>query len=359
MVKRPSSALCAVCGAAAAFAAALWLAGCAADIDPCFLPVAGYRPPGVLEAGPLDERNFRLRFDEPVTPVEGTFAYGLAESASVPPRGAAMRNAAVSRGAALPPPELLVDGAILTIQFREPALPGRDYLLAGEVADERGNSTRFSFCFTGWNARPPRLAFSELRTARNSSTTNPHRDYLELIALSTGNLGGVELAYASSSKLCTYRLPPAEVTEGEFILLHFAPEGLATERDEAADNLAASGGIDAQPYARDFWCAAGGIPDATGALALRPRPGAAPVTALFYAEESKTGPVGESKLGELLVGIGDVWPFAGPSPAYEDAFRWKPSTAKTICARGGAGPAAWFLSAQGGETPGAPNAAAP
>ena len=339
--------------AAGGLAAAAALAACLVEPAPGLLPEADYRPPALLSAGAAGERLFLLGFDEEIRPVEGSFA--LARSAAA---GAAGGSAEEVPGSG--PPEAVAEGAGLSVLFSESTSPGADYLLSGEVADLRGNTTRFVLGFVGWNPRPPRLRLSEFQTAKNSSLSNSHRDYAELEVLADGNLGGVELAYASSVKAYRFRFPAAEVRAGDFVVLHLAPEGLPEELDETGSELGLSGGVDARPYARDFWSAAGGLPDESGAAALYERPGGGLMGGFFYANAEKAGPVGSGRLGELLSGLSaaGAWPLAGGEPLWEDAFLWKPSSARSLCRSPGseeAGPGAWYLTAAGGQSPGAAN----
>jgi len=329
--------------------AAVLLVGCLAEPRPGLLPEADWKPPGLLEAGPADERRFILRFDEPVEPLAGSFGLEALAAAGAP--AAAPGPAAVAAAA--------VEGE-LRLEFGAPTLPGREYAVSGEVADARGNATRFALRFIGYNARPPRLRLSELQTAKNTALTNLHRDYAELEILEAGNLGGVELAWSSSVKAYAYRFPAAEVARGDFVVLHLAPEGLAAELDETGSELGLSGGVDSRPFARDFWSKAGGLPDESGAVLSRLRPGAAASDGLFYGDEAKTGPVASGPLAELvleLAGAG-AWPLAGAEPAWEDAFRWNPSSSRSLNRVGGGerGAAAWYVGAAKGQSPGAANA---
>lgn len=320
----------------AALFACAGLAACLPDPAGTILPPSDLKPPLVLEAGPESSRSFVLRFDEEVRPVEGSF--GLEPG----PLAASAR----------------AEGSLLCLEFAAELEPGADYAVSGEVEDGAGNATRFLFGFAGWNGNPARLRLNEAQTAKNSSVSHPHRDFLELTVTEAGNLGGIELSWASSTKAYSYRFPGVEARAGDYILLHLAPEGLAEERDEKGADLAASGGIDASHSARDLWCSAGGLPDASGAVALRIRPGATVDDCLFYADASKSGALGEDKLAALVSAFGAAWPLAGELPAWEDALRWKPSSARSLCRLAGAAsePDAWYLSDTSAQSPGAANA---
>jgi hypothetical protein len=301
--------------------------------DPSAAPPAVFdlKPPMVLEAGPVDETSFVLRFDEDIAPVEGSFA--------------------LSPGKA---PRASAEGEELRLALGEAQEAGRDYVISGEVRDEKGNGSRFLLDFSGFNPRPAKLRISEVQTSKNSSLSRPHRDYVEFEVLAAGNLGGMEFSATSSTKTTTWRFPGAEVAKGEVIVLHCAPEGLVEEKNETGGNLALSGGIDASG-GRDFWSKAGALPDASGVLAIAEAPEGRPMDGLFYADGSKTGALGDARLGtvvEKLIEFG-LWESAGV-PAWEDAFVWKPSSSRSILRRGVSEPGAgeWTVSVTGGQSPG-------
>ncbi len=321
---------------AAAIPFLLGLSSCLPDPASPILPPADLKPPLVLEAGPEGARSFLLRFDEAVEPVAGSF--GLEPGPASPAARA--------------------EGDFLRLEFGAELEPGADYAVTGEAEDGAGNATRFCFSFAGWNGRPAALRLSEAQAAKNSSASRPHRDFLELVVEEAGNLGGVELCWANSAKRFSYRFRGVEVGAGEYLVLHLAPEGRAEEIDELGADLAASGGVDASPGARDFWCGAGGLPDASGAVALRPRPGAPVADALFYADFGKEGALGDDKLAALVAELGEAWPLGGAAAAWEDAFRWKPSTARSLCRRPGSarGAEAGYLGEASSQSPGGPNA---
>ncbi len=324
--------------AAAAAAIALAAAGCSQEAAAAIYPKADLCPPALLQAGPADSRRVLFRFDEAVSPVQGSFASEPSSELSC-----------------------LAQGAELTVSFDSGQSPGLEYALAGEVDDACGNRARFLLKFTGWNDRAPLLRISEAQTGKNSSKTKPHRDFIELQVLADGNIGGEEVAWASSVKEASYRFPPVEARKGDYVVLHLAPEGLPEEIDELGGDLSASGGVDATPTGRDLWCAAMALPDENGAISVSLRPGEAPNDGLFYAADDKSGALPEDKLAAIvseLVHAG-AWTAAGEKSAWEDAFRWKASTSKSICRKEGAyiGPASWYLCASSAQSPGAPNAA--
>jgi hypothetical protein len=314
-------------------------AACLPAPIPTTPPAFDLKPPSLVEAGPTGLRSFVLRFDEEVRPVEGSFEIEPGESGEAPTATA--------------------EGGDLKLELGADQVAGKDYKLLGEVVDGGGNGSRFLLSFAGFNAHPARLRISEVLTAKNSSQKNPHRDFVEFEVLAAGNLGGLEFSASSSTKTVTWTFPGAEVSAGELIVLHCSPEGSAAERDEAGTDLEGSGGIDASA-ARDFWSKAGPLPDATGVLVLSESPGGKPMDGLLYADSAKEGPVGEGRIEGLVQGLVDfgLWATVA-APAWEDAFRWKPSSSRSIVRAGfgkepGGEPGGteWTLSATGGQTPG-------
>jgi hypothetical protein len=322
--------------AASLAAACIAAAGCSQGSAAAVYPAADLTPPGLLEAGPTGSREVLLRFDEAVRPVDGSLAVEPSASLSA-----------------------AAEGERLVVAFGSDQSPGADYSLAGEVDDLCGNRTRFLVRFAGWNDRAPPLLLSEVQPCKNGSVSKPHRDFVELEAMEAGNLGGEELTWASSVKSSTYRFPGIEVKKGDFIVLHLAPEGIAAEVDELGPDLAASGGIDATATGRDLWCASMALPDTSGVLSLSTRPGSPPMDGLFYADDAKSGALGEGRLADMLASLSGAgaWPLSGQAPAWGDGVPWNGSTAKSLCRSGpGKGPAAWYACASGAQSPGSPNA---
>jgi hypothetical protein len=333
---RPLARRAAPFAAAVALAASIAEAACSPGAGASLQPVVDLRPPGLLEAGPSGPMAFVALFDEPVVLVP--------DSLELEPR-------ATIRGTA--------KGQELEVEFPEEQSPGRDYCLVGEVDDARGNRTRFLVRFVGWNARPPEMRISEVQTGKNGSQTRPHRDYVELEVLEDGNVGGEELTWSSSVKSVNFRFPGIEVEKGDFLVLHLSPEGEAAEVDELGADTAVSGGVDATPAGRDLWSGAGPLPDESGALCLRKRPGGPVADGFFYADEDKTGAMGEDKLSALVSELSKAgaWPVSGDGPSWDEAFKWKPSSARSICRTAApAGAASWYVTAAGGQSPGSANA---
>jgi len=295
--------------------------------------VGDLQPPAILFAGPTGASSFVIDFDETVLPV--------GDSCYLEPGPARVGAKA--------------EGCSLKLEFGSALDAGAEYRVAGEAEDVSGNVTRFLFSFLGWNDNPPLLRLNEIQPGKNSSKTSPHRDYLEFAVLKSGNAGGVTVEWTSTVKDCEWRFPPCSVEVGEHIVLHLAPEGLPEEKNETGADLALSGGIDASPQGRDFWCATGALPDENALVLVRMRPGESPMDGAFYANADKTGSLDSDRIRTRLSemeqsGLWDV----SESPTWEDAFRWKPSTSRPLHrARGETvGAAAWTVGESGSQSPG-------
>jgi hypothetical protein len=309
-----------------------WVVGCTPPgIERAAL--GDIRPPIVRNAKLENAREFVLEFDEPVQVREESFC-------------AEPKNLVVSAEST---------DARVSVRFDPQPTPGEPVTLAGNVQDLSGNMTHVQVQFKGYNDRPAALVLSEVQTSKNTSKKTPHRDYAEFYVKKAGNLGGMFVQWASSTKTMRYDFPACEVKEGEVIVLHLAPEGVAEEQNESGTDLGLSGGIDATPTGRDFWSDAGGLPDATGAISVYEREGEAPVDGLFYAENSKSGSIGTSKLLALVQELADagLWRLDS-SPVWEDAFLWKPSTSKPLLRASIAkyGAEAWSVGESGSQSPG-------
>jgi|GEM_PF-381384 len=291
------------------------------------------RPPIVKNAQLENAREFVLEFDEPIQVREGSFC---AE-----------------------PGDLVVSAesteAKVNICFEPQPAPGEAVTLAGNVQDLSGNTTRVQVQFKGYNDRPAALVLCEVQTAKNTSKKTPHRDYAEFYVRGAGNLGGMFVQWASSAKTMRYDFPACEVREGEAIVLHLAPEGISDEKNESGNDLGLSGGIDATSGGRDFWSDAGGLPDASGAISVYEREGDAPVDGLFYAESSKSGALGASKLVTLAQELADagLWHLDSP-PTWKNALLWKPSAARPLlrASISAYGAEAWTVGESSSQSPG-------
>ena len=150
----------------------------------------------------------------------------------------------------------------ISFAFAEETVVGNNYTISGTVTDNCGNTLTFSIPFTGYNAHVPVLVLSEVRNAYSTTSTTDsttkttvkkHKcEFVELYALSDGNLAGTELVSAGDGEAKKYVFPPVTVSKGEYIVVHLrkAEDGCV---DETGTDLACSTATDSCPTARDFW----------------------------------------------------------------------------------------------------------
>lgn len=315
------------------FLALAAFSSCSPNPSDILLPAGDIKPPSIIDAGQESPEAFKILFDETVLPVEESFAFE-------PPAASARPHS---------------EGSELTISFQPALEAGVDYSLSGEARDESGNTTRFLLSFVGYNDHPAELSINEIQTGKNSSASNPHRDYIEFLARKGGNIGGIHVSWANTQKLAAFTFPPCEVAANSLIVLHAAPEAIPEETNETGIDLSASGGVDSSHGGRDFWTDAGGIPDETGVILVRTREGDPPIDGMFFVSLSKTGEVDSAKIAALLdeLSLAGFWPCSSP-PLWEDGFAWKSSTARPLHRKREAepGPEQWYVGEAGSQSPG-------
>ncbi|MGL4982378.1 MAG: hypothetical protein ACRC4W_05965 [Treponemataceae bacterium] len=141
----------------------------------------------------------------------------------------------------------IIDGTLVKVFLKDKTEIGKKYSIKGVVFDSNDNTLDFLGYITGFNSRIPKLVINEVR----NEYSKPRVEFIELLALSDGNLAGVSLYNSHDGEKARYEFPFAEVKAGEYIVLHLRnmEEGTVDE----INALDESGGVDALPTARDFW----------------------------------------------------------------------------------------------------------
>ena len=270
-------------------------------------------PPQLLEVRALDAEHLELTFDEPpLCAVEDLAVDPLLEI-----------FAAHS------------EDSLLVVQTGTQT-PGLPYQLEALVEDESGNGLHFLALFYGYNGAVPKLLINEFTTRG----TGNHPDAVELKAAEGGNMGGVVLYEGTPGNYDDRLIFPAfEVADGEFLIIHFKPEGIPEEVDEnSAKDL--SGGLDASDQAYDFWIPEGaGISGNNGVISCYDRPGGAILDGVLYSNrtsdsDEKYGGFGTldswERAQELAADGG--WIITGERVRPEDAVSPEGSTGtRSIC----------------------------
>ncbi|MFP4564455.1 MAG: hypothetical protein ACLFRY_14225, partial [Spirochaetia bacterium] len=226
---------------------AVLLAGCLPVSDLREIDEFDLRPPALLGISIPSAREVRLTFDQEVRVETGDVRI----------------TPSLSLGG------IEARGSEVILTLGENQALGIEYYLEGRVEDENGNSMSFITPFYGYNPRVPGLIINEFTT----QGSNSHPDMVELAVLSGGNLAGVTLYEGTREDFDQKKvLPPLEVAGGDYLLIHFKPQGIPEEIDET-ERTDESGGLDVSPEAWDFWVFGGsGLSGNNGVLALYASP---------------------------------------------------------------------------------------
>ena len=232
-------------------------------------------PPELASQQIADDGSLHLVFDEAVSLVPDSLHLNIGSTGSTAARS--------STGSISLQPGVVTPGREIDLVIAEPTEPGREYAVEIAVRDPAGNSLTLVVPFFGPNPHPAALRLNEVLPKLSSS----HRDSLELLVTSGGNLGGatVFLGLPDDYDAC-YTFPAMVVKTGDFVILHCKPEGKPGEIDET-DGVASASGLNASPQARDFWWRdAPGLPDETGIISLAANPLGQIKDAVFYSNKT-------------------------------------------------------------------------
>jgi hypothetical protein len=293
---------------------AVLLTGCLPVSDLREIDEIDLRPPVLLGVSVPSSREVRIAFDQEVRAER--------EEMRITPN--------------LPMTGLVLEGSEVILTLEEDQALGIEYYLEGRVEDENGNSMSFITPFYGYNPRVPDLVINEFTTQGSGN----HPDIVEIAVLSEGNLAGVTLYEGTRTDYDGKKvLPPREVEPGEFLLVHFKPEGIPDEEDETV-SPDTSGGLDASPEAWDFWVDGGsGLSGNNGVIALYGSPAGILLDGVLYSNRTSASDERYRGFGSTRV-LGraenlfeeEGWTAAGELIAPEDAVDPEPSTAtRSMC----------------------------
>ncbi|MEX2445207.1 MAG: hypothetical protein WD492_16505 [Alkalispirochaeta sp.] len=287
--------------------AILALFGCSAVPELPDMIEGDWQPPVLTTVAARGRSDFALVFDKPVE----------------------------LREADLTPERAIVDArwrdGELVVSVDEPLHAGELYWIDAQVEDRSGNISSVLVSVYGLNPDLPAVLINEVVC----QGTGNHTDWVELRALEAGNLGGLTLYEGSPSYWDSrYVFPRMEVAAGDYIIVHFKPQGDPEEIDEIDGDPTASGGQNHHPEAWDVWVGGGdGIPNTTGALSLSEYPGGPILDAFLYTSKTYDaahplrgfGLASQLDFLEELVELG-TWEISGTQVIPEDLFNPDDST---------------------------------
>lgn len=148
---------------------------------------------------------------------------------------------------------------VICLKLHDASVIGNNYSLLGVVKDEYGNSLTFELPFKGFNERVPSLIMTEIQTTTISSQKKDEAaggfyrtEFVELLALTDGNLSGIELVSANDGEDRRFELPPVEVKQGEVIVVHLRNKGNGCINEDG-DNLSLANAPYSTNGVRDLW----------------------------------------------------------------------------------------------------------
>lgn len=144
------------------------------------------------------------------------------------------------------------DGHTITYSAKESFVVGRDYEIFGTVEDKAGNSLTFCVPFCGFNSHLPKLIMTEVQVKYKKQKEDSCRcEFVEFLALSDGNLSGLELVNAADGEGKKYVFPADEVKAGDIFIVHLrsAGSGCITENEDLNASTAPHSGKNV----RDIW----------------------------------------------------------------------------------------------------------
>ncbi len=265
-----------------------------------------------------------------------------------------------------------IEGVVLEIEddrvgvFRFAAAPAPEieHWVEAQVADRAGNNLRFLLRFHGLNRLLPAMVINEFTT--KGSTNRP--DMVEIAVLTDGNIAGATLFEGLPGDWDQrFVFPSVDVEAGDFIVVHFRPDGIPEEINETVSK-SQSGGKDATDTAWDYWVPGGtGLSSNNGVLTLTENPLGGYIDAVIYtnrtsASDDRYRGFGSTKLLNRVDAITAAghWVYVGAMVAPEDAVNSERSTATRSMARSSDSRDTnskddWHITPTSGVSPGRPN----
>ena len=270
-----------------------------------------YVSPVLEDVCVLDEKTVAITFSEKVKPRSFVVSEHIkdisdsnehSQTAELSP---ALKAASGGYGRVDSECSLSEDGCTIICSACDRYEVGKAYEIFGTVEDKAGNSLTYCVPFSGYNSRVPKLIMTELQIkyakGSDKGKTVFRGEFVELLALSDGNLAGLELEGGADGEAKKYVFPAVEVTQGEVILVHLRTvgEGCVNELDE---NLNAATAPHSAKGIRDLWSENTGarFNDDSDVIILRDSVSNTVLDAYMYAAEDavewKKGPAALSRV---------------------------------------------------------------
>ena len=217
-----------------------------------------YISPVLEEVKVIDERTVELSFSEKIKLRNFTVSEQLkeisdsSEHSDTIELSPALKAASGGYGSVEVDCSISEDGCLLTFSAAEQYEVGKAYEIFGTVEDRAGNSLTYCVPFCGFNSHLPKLILTEVQVKYKKYKEEAFRcEYVEVLALTDGNLSGLELLSGADGEGKKFAFPTMSVKAGELFLLHLrsAGSGCITE----TENLNESTALYSGKNVRDIW----------------------------------------------------------------------------------------------------------
>lgn len=245
---------------------------------------------------------------------------------------------------------------LMDVVFSENLKIGEKYNFYGEVCDKIGNSLTFSLPLLGFNGRTPDMEITEIHPKYSSGTNASGKyfkcEYVELRALSDGNLSGMELYSANDGASKNFVFPAVEVFRGDVIIVHLRKKDDSAV-NELGDDLTLSKTKYSSDSARDLWAEneSARLGDEMDVVLLRNSVGGSIADSVCYASEAAVEwKTEEMKNAAKMAFEAGKWNDSEISSAVKIAKMTASKSIERIAEESSA--ASWKVTATSGETPG-------
>ena len=271
-----------------------------------------YISPVLEEVTVLDERTVIMNFSEKIKLLNYTVSERLedisdsAEHSDTADLSPALMAASGGYGRVEADYSLSEDGCTITFCAAEQYEIGKAYEIFGTVEDWAGNSLTYCVPFCGFNSHLPKIIMTEVQVKYKKYKEDAFRcEYVEFLALTDGNLSGLELISGVDGDGKKFVFPPAAVKAGEIFLVHLRSvgSGCITETEDLNESTALYSGKNV----RDIWAdnTKARLNDSADVIIIRNSIDGKILDALMYAtEETAEWGKGTAFLAEEVVAAG-------------------------------------------------------
>lgn len=217
-----------------------------------------YVGPVLEDVNVLDERTVKMNFSEKIKMKSFVVSEQIkdisdsSEDSETVELSSALKAAAGGYGKVESECTVSEDGCILTFSAQDKYEVGKAYEIFGTVEDKAGNSLTFCVPFRGYNSCIPRLVMTEVQPKYKKYKEDVYRcEFVEFLALTEGNLSGLELMSAADGEAKKYVFPPVAVSAGEVFIVHLRKTGSGCINEE--EDFNASTAPHSGSNVRDIW----------------------------------------------------------------------------------------------------------